>query len=80
MLAGDRTKTTNFTIDYWWEADNPTRDCQLGNPVATWVGQNARVLDKKRAPEVIRLLTEQFPYLKEIEARHAQLQSARWRA
>lgn len=78
MLAGDRVKTINFTIDYWWEAENANRDRQLGNPVATWVGQNARVLDKKRSPEVVQLVVEQFPYLVEVEARHSQLQHARW--
>lgn len=79
MLAGDRTKTNNFTIDYWWEAENPNRDRQLGNPVATWVGKNAKVLDKKQSVEVVKLLVEQFPYLQELEVRHAQFQAARWK-
>lgn len=79
MMTGDRAKTSNFTIDYWWESENPGRDMQLGNPVGTWVGKNARVLDKKPSVEVIKLLAEQFPYLVEIEARHVQLQHARWR-
>jgi hypothetical protein len=78
MWAGDRVKTSNYTIDYWWEAENPNRDRQLGNPVASWVGQNAKTLDKKHAAEVIKLVVEQFPYLQSVEARHAQLQSARW--
>ena len=79
MLAGDRAKTTNYTIDYWWNAENASRDLQLGNPVASWIGQNGRALDKKRAPEVVQLLVEQFPYLEEVEARHVQMQHARWR-
>jgi hypothetical protein len=79
MMAGDRVKTVNWTIDYWWQSDSAPRDLQLGNPVATWINQNGRVLDKKRGPEVIKLLTEQFPYLLEVEARHFQLQHARWR-
>lgn len=79
MLTGDRAKTTNYTIDYWWETENPTRDMHLGNPVGAWVGQNARGLDKKRSSDVLKLLVEQFPYLMEIEVRHAQLQHARWR-
>ena len=79
MLAGDRVKTVNWTIDYWWQSDSATRDLQLGNPVATWINQNGRVLDKKRGTEVIKLLTEQFPYLLEIEVRHFQLQHARWK-
>ena len=78
MLAGDRTKTNNFTIDWWWESETEGRDRQLGNPVATWIGQNARVLDKKRSTEVVKLIVEQFPYLQEVEARHSQLQHAKW--
>lgn len=80
MLTGDRAKTTNYVVDYWFETENPSRDRQLGNPVGAWIGQNARALDKKRSDEVVKLIAEQFPYLKEIEARHAQLQHARWRA
>lgn len=79
MMTGDRAKTNNFVIDYWWESENASRDMQLGKPVATWVGQNAKVLDKKPSTEVVKLLVEQFPYLMEIEARHFQLQHARWR-
>jgi len=79
MLTGDRVKTNSFTVDYWWESENENRDRQLGNPVAVWVNQNAKVLDKKRATEVIKLVMEQFPYLMEVEARHSQLQSAKAR-
>jgi hypothetical protein len=78
MLAGDRAKTNNYTIDYWWLAENANRDLAMGNPVASWIGKNARVLDKKRAPEVIQLLVEQFAYLQAVEARHIQFQSAKW--
>jgi hypothetical protein len=77
MLIGDRTKTVNYTIDYWWEPSG-TQDTKLGNAVGSWIGQNARVLDKKRADETIKLITEQFPYLRQVEARHAQLHCARW--
>lgn len=79
MWTGDRAKTMNYTVEYWWESASPDRDRQLGNPVASWVGQNAKVLDKKRAGEVIKLIVEQFPYLMEVEARHAQLQHAKWK-
>lgn len=79
MLTGDRVKTVNYTIDYWFETENPSRDRQLGNPVASWIGQNGRALDKKRSDEVVKLLAEQFPHLTEIEARHSQLQSAKLR-
>ena len=78
MQTGDRVKTNSYTIDYWWESETEGRDRQLGNPVATWVNQNAKVLDKKRSTEVVKLVVEQFPYLMEVEARHSQLQHARW--
>lgn len=78
MQTGDRVKTNSFTIDYWWESETEGRDRQLGNPVATWINQNARVLDKKRSTEVVKLIVEQFPYLMAVEARHSQLQHARW--
>lgn len=78
MQTGDRVKTNSYTIDYWWESETEGRDRQLGNPVATWVNQNAKVLDKKRSTEVVKLIVEQFPYLMEVEARHSQLQHARW--
>ena len=79
MLTGDRSKTVNYTLDYWWETSGQARDRSLGNNVAAWIGQNARVLDKKRSDEVVKELVEQFPYLQEVEARHIQLQSARWK-
>lgn len=79
MLTGDRSKTVNYTLDYWWETENPNRDRTLGNQVGTWIGQNARVLDKKRSDEVVKLIVEQFPYLQEVEARHSQLQCAKWK-
>lgn len=78
MLAGDTSKTTSYKIDYWWLSDGHNRDMHTGGKVGTWIGQNAKVLDKKRATEVVQLVREQFPDLEIIEARHAQLQHARW--
>lgn len=77
MLTGDTAKTTSFKIEYWWPTEG-ARDMQFGGKVGTWIGQNAKALDKKRAGEVVKLIQEQFPYLEIIEARHAQLQHARW--
>lgn len=77
MQSGDTTKTVNYTITYWWESEGHNRDRSLGNPVASWVGKNSRVLDKKEATDVVKLILEQFPYLKEIEAKHAQQMHAR---
>jgi len=77
MQSGDTVKTNNFTIHYWWESEGHNRDRALGNPVATWVGKNSKVLDKKESTEVLKLIHEQFPYLKGLEVRHAQLMHAR---
>lgn len=77
MLSGDTVKTSVFTIHYWWESEGHSRDRALGNPVATWVGKSAKALDKKDSAEVLKLIHEQFPYLKEIEVRHSQLMHAR---
>lgn len=78
MLAGDTSKTMVYRIDYWWPSEGSARDMSIGGKVGTWIGQNAKVLDKKRATEVVQLVREQFPDLELIEARHAQLQSARY--
>lgn len=79
MLMGDRTNTVNFVITYWWDHAG-SQDLRLGNAVGSWIGQNQKVLDKKRSDDALKLIVEQFPYLKEVECRHAQLQSARYRA
>jgi hypothetical protein len=80
MWTGEQAKTNSFTITFWWESEGDNRDRQLGNPVSVWIGKNAKVLDKRRASEVIKELVHQFPHLKEAEARHTQLQHAKWRA
>lgn len=77
MLTGDTAKTTSFKIEFWWPTEG-VRDIKVGNAVGTWIGQNAKALDKKRSLEVVKLIQEQFPYLEIIEARHANLQYARW--
>jgi hypothetical protein len=79
MLSGDITKTSNYTISYWWEASSDSHDRKLGGDVGLWIGKNSRALDKQRAGDVLKTLAEQFPYLTEAEAKHVQLQSARWR-
>ena len=80
MLAGEKIKTNSYTLIVWWESDGPGRDSTLAGQVCTWIAQNERVLNKKRANEVVKLMAEQFPWLKEIEAQHVQLQWARLHA
>lgn len=76
MKTGDSTKTNVFRFEYWWPAEG-NNDIKLSSKVATWIAQNSKALDKKRSPEVLKLLHEQFPFLTNIEVRHAQLQHAR---
>lgn len=77
MLAGDRVKTMNYSLEYWWPSEGDARDMKLGGAIGSWVAQNQKVLDKRRATEVVQLVKEQFPYLQSIDARHVQLQWAR---
>jgi hypothetical protein len=80
MQAGDRVRTNAFVLDYWWPSEGHVRDLTIGNTVASWINKNSKVLDKKRSDEALKLIREQFPELTAIEARHSQLQSARWQA
>ena len=77
MLAGDSAKTMNYKLEYYWPTAGDSQDMKIGGKVGTWIGQNAKVLDKKRATEVAKLISEQFPELTVIDARHVQLQHAR---
>lgn len=77
MQAGDKIKTMNYTLTFWWDSEGENRDLKLGGAVGTWIAQNQKVLDKKRSGEVVKLLHEQFPYLQAVEAQHVQLQWAR---
>lgn len=78
MLAGDKIKTTTYTFEVWWESEGTNRDNMLGGQVNTWIAQNEKVLNKRRATEVVKLIAEQFPWLKQIDAQHVQLQWGRW--
>lgn len=77
-LAGDRIKTTTYTFILWWPSEGTNRDSMLGGQVATWIAQNEKVLNKQRSDKAVKLIAEQFPWLKDIEAQHYQLQWARW--
>lgn len=77
ILAGDKIKTFSYTLLVWWESEGTNRDGMLGGQVGTWIAKNEKVLNKKRSNEVVKLLAEQFPWLKEIEAQHVQLQWAK---
>lgn len=77
MHTGDKVKTMNYSLVYWWPTEGEVKDMKLGGAVGAWIAQNQKVLDKRRAPEVVKLLQEQFPYLTSIEAQHVQLHWAK---
>lgn len=80
ILAGDKIRTTSYTFEIWWPSEGTTRDVMLGGQVGTWIGQNEKVLNKSRADKVVKLIAEQFPWLRQVDAQHVQLQWARYTA
>lgn len=80
ISAGDKVKTTNYTFVFWWPSEGTGRDGTLGGQVATWIAMNEKVLNKQRADKAVKLIADQFPWLKQIDAQHVQLQWARWSA
>lgn len=77
MQSGDHVKTSNYTIEFWWESGGDGFDMRQYGKVGSWIGQNQKVLDKKPATEVVKLVREQFPELAGITAKHIQLRWAR---
>lgn len=75
--SGGKAKTSNYTITFWWPPEGDSRDFAYHSKVGTWIGQNARVLDKKSAPECVKLVAEQFPEVKAIEVCDHQNRMAR---
>ena len=78
MLAGGQSKTSNHTVNYYWPTEGDCRDFAMYGRVGTWLGQNAKVLDKKSIVACVQLLTEQFPELALVEARDFAGRAARW--
>lgn len=66
--AGGKAKTSNYTITCWWPPEGGSRDFAIYSKVGSWIGQNARVLDKKSAMECVKLVAEQFPEVVAVEA------------
>jgi hypothetical protein len=68
MLIGNSAKTNNFKFIFFWPSLGENRDFAFASQVGTWVGQNAKVLDKRRPSEALSLLAEQFQDLQELDA------------
>lgn len=78
MLVGTLCKTTNHTFHAYWPTEGDSRDFAKFSKVGSWVGQQARVLDKKPVAEAVKLLADEFPVLARIEARDNQGRLALW--
>jgi hypothetical protein len=80
MLSGSSSKTNNYKLTYFWPTLGDARDFAYASQVGQWVSSNARVLDKRRPPDVAKLLAEQFPDVEEIDAISFNGPMARYRA
>lgn len=78
MLAGATAKTNNHKFAYYWHTEGDRRDFAMFGKVGSWVGQNAKVLDKKTAVEAVKLLADQFPELVSIDCTGFDGRLARW--
>lgn len=79
MLAGHAAKTSNYKISFFWPTEGDKRDFAFASQVGRWIGQNAKVLDKKMPADVLKLVAEQFPFLMEIDGIHFNGPLARYR-
>lgn len=69
MKAGCEIKTTNRVIRAFWPSEHERRDFQFGCDIGKWIGHNERTLNKTPLDRCCKLLTEEFPYLTEVEVR-----------
>lgn len=69
MESGTHVRTFVHRIDCYWPTLGDSRDFKFASQVGMWVGQNEKVLDKRRETEVVQLLRDQFPTLSLILSR-----------
>jgi hypothetical protein len=68
MLAGGRGRTNNWTFTFYWPTEGDRQDFAFRGRVGKWLGENARVLDKKSATECVKQVAAEFPELSSVEA------------
>jgi hypothetical protein len=79
MTTGTLLRTASYTFLLYWEPSGPTSDLNFGGRLGRWIGQNEKAIDKlKCGMDAIKLLTEQFPALTLVEARHSNGLLARY--
>jgi hypothetical protein len=79
MTTGTLLRTASYTFLLYWEPAGPTTDLNFGGRLGRWISQNEKAIDKlKCGMDAIKLLTEQFPALTLVEARHSNGLLARY--
>lgn len=61
-------RTTNYRFHCVWPTAGEHMDFDISSKVGTWIGKNARPLDKSTAIEAVKLISDQFPQLSQIDA------------
>jgi hypothetical protein len=67
MLAGGSSKTNNHQFSYYWPTLGDRRDFAMYGKVGTWVGKNARTLDRKSCVDCLKIVMDEFPELDSLE-------------
>jgi hypothetical protein len=79
MNTGTLLRTASYTFLIYWEPAGATTDLNMGGRLGRWVRQNEKAIDKlKVGMDAIKLLTEQFPALTLVEAKHSNGLLARY--
>ena len=77
LWTGGTAKTMNYRFTFYFPAEG-SRDFSRSAEVGSWVGKNAKVLDKKSAAECCKLIADEFEWLLCIDAMHHNGPVARW--
>ncbi len=77
LWTGGTAKTMNYRFVFYFPEEG-SRDFSRNAEVGTWVGKNAKVLDKKSATDCCKLIADEFPWLLWIDAIHHNGPVARW--
>ena len=79
MTTGTLIRTASYTFLLYWEPAGANYDLNMGGRLGRWLSQNEKAIDKlKVGMDAIKLLTEQFPTLTLVEARHSNGLLARY--
>ena len=71
MLLGTELKTDTYKFLLYWEPLGQNADLNLSGRLGKWLRLNERAVAKLTPAVAINQLTEQFPNLSLVEARHS---------